>query len=57
MMAFTSTYIVLFYVPQPIFAILHFLTALSDSSYDSLSTTYSVILSLIFVSVNVYFYY
>lgn len=57
MMAFTSTFIVLFYVPQPLFAILHFLTALSDSSYDSLSTTYTVILTLIFICVNLYFYY
>lgn len=57
MMVFTSTFIVLFYVPQPIFAILHFLTALNDSSYDSLSTTYTVILTMIFIFVNLYFYY
>jgi hypothetical protein len=56
-MIFTPVFFILFYVPHPIFAIVHFIHAVSTNTYASIQAAYITILSLIFTAVNFYTYY
>lgn len=57
MMLFTPIFLILFYVLHPFFSIFYFLSYLNDDQYQSLSTGYTIFMSVLFCLVNSYFYY
>lgn len=57
MIIFTPTFFILFYVPHPIFKIMHFLHNITDDEYTSLQSGYIVFMCSVYVLANCYFYY
>jgi hypothetical protein len=56
-MVFTPMFFIVFYIPHPIFSIMHFLKAISNEGYAGLQSGYIIVMSLIFVGVNTYAYF
>lgn len=56
-MVFTPVFFILFFLPHPIFTVLHFLHAISTKTYESTQIIYITLLSLTFTAVNFHVYY
>jgi len=56
-MVFTPVFFIVFYIPHPIFSIMHFLKVISNEGYAGLQSGYIIVMSLIFVGVNTYAYF